>query len=762
LFRKKKLSICCCILLFATVFIQITNKSRREDSTSIFMRNGDENYFGYFDVNYINYSDLLNPLFSLRLMTHDSPDKMNYSYAIQEQLEEIGIALDVEILDWPTFVGEVVAYRNFDMCCFNLTGDNYDPDFTGIYNEDGSLNLFGYNTSMDWEAGLGTGINEWYIKQGTLIWPPDSEERVHHYWAWENYLMETIMPTVPLFAPYSYDASWSNLNGYNMTDGLLQSWGKMSWSGLHTGQTTSSEVVIADTNWTDLNPLFQNEIDSKFISDACMDPMIKLDANADYYPHVISDWTHLNATWVRLSIREGIKWQDDPGAVFTNEYLDVEDVFFTLYSWMQVSDNQHLYNWIDDMRILDDYTMDIFIDADPGTPENEPYHAYLKYLTVNVLPEHYLNQTQLIDGVTPDITHESWTNFTSDCFGTGLFEFDSYAENDETNLTVFNDCWWLNSTITADSDLDWLNRFGSFSGGLSQLRVRNDVNSTESIREFELGYIDIVGITTHEDRRALYEVDSNYNIHSKLESGLTFAGFNMRESRGTPLQSMDPCPHAPSMTIGLAVRKAIAYAINRTAINEEVNNGDYSITDYPIWQTLTKWLSPHITRYDCDIAKAKEMLFYAGYETGLDSDGDGLTDLTEEETTFTDRFKADTDGDTITDYEEVIAGADGFITNPNLQDTDSDGLGDLEEIIGTYGYLTDPTDADTDGDGFNDGYEITYGTDPTDPNDPQASTSPSPSPTITETTGFKAILLPMVFILIVVFSKLKIKRNKTN
>ncbi len=93
----------------------------------------------------------------------------------------------------------------------------------------------------------------------------------------------------------------------------------------------------------------------------------------------------------------------------------------------------------------------------------------------------------------------------------------------------------------------------------------------------------------------------------------------------------------------------------------------------------------------------------------VDSDGDGMPDRWEQQNglNYLDPGDAtgDPDGDTLTNLEEFLAE-----TNPNLADTDSDGLGDADEI-NVYG--TDPTAADTDGDGLADGDEVaTYGTDP--------------------------------------------------
>ncbi len=88
-----------------------------------------------------------------------------------------------------------------------------------------------------------------------------------------------------------------------------------------------------------------------------------------------------------------------------------------------------------------------------------------------------------------------------------------------------------------------------------------------------------------------------------------------------------------------------------------------------------------------------------------DLDGDGLTNL-EEFNLGTDPTSADTDGDTLSDADEVIV----YSTDPLSTDSDGDGINDQDEL-GTFG--TDPTDTDTDDDGLSDGDEVNqYGTDP--------------------------------------------------
>jgi outer membrane protein OmpA-like peptidoglycan-associated protein len=88
-----------------------------------------------------------------------------------------------------------------------------------------------------------------------------------------------------------------------------------------------------------------------------------------------------------------------------------------------------------------------------------------------------------------------------------------------------------------------------------------------------------------------------------------------------------------------------------------------------------------------------------------DSDGDAIPDGKEMEF-GTDPYKADTDGDGLSDYDEIYK----YHTDPLKKDTDGDGLSDYDEI---FVYHTDPLKADSDSDGFKDGEEVlTYKTDP--------------------------------------------------
>jgi len=94
----------------------------------------------------------------------------------------------------------------------------------------------------------------------------------------------------------------------------------------------------------------------------------------------------------------------------------------------------------------------------------------------------------------------------------------------------------------------------------------------------------------------------------------------------------------------------------------------------------------------------------------IDTDGDGLTDQ-EELQLGTDPKNPDTDGDGLTDGEEVKV----YKTDPLNPDTDYDALTDGDEV---YKYQTSPLERDTDKGGVADGHEVIEdSTNPLDPSD---------------------------------------------
>ena len=97
------------------------------------------------------------------------------------------------------------------------------------------------------------------------------------------------------------------------------------------------------------------------------------------------------------------------------------------------------------------------------------------------------------------------------------------------------------------------------------------------------------------------------------------------------------------------------------------------------------------------------------YPSFVDTDADGMDDVWEGDNGLSvgiDDSALDPDIDGLTNLEEYLES-----TDPNDSDTDGDNLSDGDEVDT---YYTDPTDVDSDADGYNDDVEIEYGSDPND------------------------------------------------
>lgn len=118
------------------------------------------------------------------------------------------------------------------------------------------------------------------------------------------------------------------------------------------------------------------------------------------------------------------------------------------------------------------------------------------------------------------------------------------------------------------------------------------------------------------------------------------------------------------------------------------------VTQDPMWIGTELENKPYyfkVTQYRQETQERASDILTVPYES--DADSDGLVDAQEAQHK-TDSHNTDTDGDKLTDYEEVFV----HKSDPLKPDTDEDSLTDYEELIAGL----DPTKKDTDGDGTSD------------------------------------------------------------
>lgn len=155
--------------------------------------------------------------------------------------------------------------------------------------------------------------------------------------------------------------------------------------------------------------------------------------------------------------------------------------------------------------------------------------------------------------------------------------------------------------------------------------------------------------------------------------------------------------------------RKISFKGGRLACLEKIKHPDYQYFDYDndtINDDRELWFGIDPSKPDTDgdgLSDYEEMGNYGTDPVQPDTDSDGLSDYDEIRKHFSDPNKSDSDNDGIADGKAVESGK-----NPVSGDADHDGLADEDEArIGTK-----PGKPDTDSDGVSDGEEWNNGFDP--------------------------------------------------
>ncbi|MCG3253731.1 MAG: hypothetical protein KAX09_07765 [Candidatus Heimdallarchaeota archaeon] len=155
-------------------------------------------------------AESIDPMFTLDAICYKIKH-LDYLNLIKQQLIRIGINLEIRYVNLTEicFLGGLIAFRDFDLEIIEFPCSNFDNPFTPVlYSENGSLNLAGYRTSIDWDTELGTGRNEWYIQTGSQMEPNDSQARINLCWEWQHYMMDELLPILPLFTQKNNRSSY--------------------------------------------------------------------------------------------------------------------------------------------------------------------------------------------------------------------------------------------------------------------------------------------------------------------------------------------------------------------------------------------------------------------------------------------------------------------------------------------------------------------------------------------------------------------------
>ena len=305
---------------------------------------------------------------------------------------------------------------------------------------------------------------------------------------------------------------------------------------------------------------------------------------------------------ITFTLREGLKWSD-------GEPLTADDVVF---SYNEIYLNEKIPAGIRDiLRIGSTGAFPSVKKLDSRRVEftvPEPFAPFLRYTGgIPILPAHALRQSVYSTDTNGNPKFLSTWGTDTDpkkIIGNGSYRMESYTPSQRV---VFqrNPYYWRKDA--QGNSQPYIERI-----------VLQIIESTDSqLIGFRSGEMDSLGVTPEafsllkrEEKRG------NYTIYNGgPESGSRFVGFNLnraRNNRGEPF--VDPIKSRWFNT--LAFRQAVAYAIDRETMKNNIYRGLGELQHSPIGIQSPYYLSPEegLKVYRYNPQKAKQLLLGAGFQ----------------------------------------------------------------------------------------------------------------------------------------------------
>ena len=583
------------------------------------------------------------PIANLVFKTNGGGTRPDYGLFIAQYLRDIGVEVEVKVEEWSVFVGTLILTHDYDIGIVGLSGGGASPDMRDCYTEDGSLNC--YQLGPDIPYG-----NQSEQMQDIGVTITDLEARQQHYYDWQQLMMDKIVPILPLYAPRSYVGTWANTMGYEGRWGITDSLPYMYYDGYHDGQVSLNEFNLADVNWRELNPLFTDDTSSSFIWGLMAEPVLTYSPDlAPLKTGIVNDWEQIDEFHYKLYMRDDIYWNpsynvtgrtasSDPlssistGELMvglkgeysdgTNQQVTAKDAVFTYLVWSNptISESTTYHDWISGCWVDpdDDLAFHVTIDGNPDTPEIEQYVDFWARLPWNLLPEFFLNSTDptvtYTDGHIPCVgiydgiaDTAPWVTFSTSAFGCGKYMLDYYIRNSVTVLKRNPNWYGIGAIDGTPQDLD-----------IETINIRIIPDTSAELAEFKAGKLDWTSLTSFPAERKQMQADPRFEVQTFISAAFSYMFYNLRRPfvGGADNFVFLDDPGKEEYTVGVAVRKAMNYAIDRDEMNQVLHDGEYLIAHSVLYPFTAYYYYNDIIKYNYDLYAAFEWLGAAGYPTG--------------------------------------------------------------------------------------------------------------------------------------------------
>lgn len=355
------------------------------------------------------------------------------------------------------------------------------------------------------------------------------------------------------------------------------------------------DLIISEmSDIVSLDPHGQNDVPSSNVRSNIYETLTTLDENMEPQPGLATEWEETGENTWQFTLEEGVTFHD--GSEFNAEVVKAN--LDRIVDPNVGSARMFLYEMIDNVEVIDDYTVEITTEYPFA-----PLLAHLAHDAGGMISKEVIDEDlQLaLDAAGEDMTAEEYVAERDE---NGEVEVGDGFSDEVGNYIAENP---IGTNFFAVESRDpgnnvVLERFDDFHGELANLdTVTFKVVSETGARlaEIETGESHIAGKTESNNVDRVEEHPDTY-LNAQPLLSLSYVGFNTEKE---PLN--DPL-----------VRQAISYAVDRETIIEGVYNGVGIPAHGP--------LAPGVFGYDenaesieYDLDHAKELMEEAGHEDGF-------------------------------------------------------------------------------------------------------------------------------------------------
>ncbi|WP_163971044.1 peptide-binding protein [Oceanobacillus halotolerans] len=355
------------------------------------------------------------------------------------------------------------------------------------------------------------------------------------------------------------------------------------------------------------NPIFYEEAYETNILDFTHEALLSQNQNLEFEPGLASDWEMSDdQTEVTFTLEEGVTWHD--GEPFT-----ADDV---VYTYKAISSP----GYIEAGGVRTEYVIRLlgYEEFNSGETEEfegvvaeddhtvtfkfaEPNVTALKDASFPIIPEHIFGDVP-IDEI-PE--HPASLN-AGEVIGTGPFQFTEMLDREQYVLEKNPDYW---------QSEPYLDRI-----------VWRVVEQSVMLGLLENGEIDFIAEPNGVPAADFETVEGfdHVEIIEQTDFGYQLMGFKINHRTDADVESgtIEPDNWVPNEDMSeQLVRQAMAYAIDRQAIVDNLLHGHGSVINAPIAQQFWAYDESATTAYEYDPEQAKALLDEAGY---VDTNDDGF------------------------------------------------------------------------------------------------------------------------------------------